>query len=315
MCIRDRDGDDILRSKGRISKCTYFNYDIKNPILLSRYHHFTTLLILKAHKKMQHLGLDSTLNYIRNQGFWIPKARIAIKKVLNQCMLCKKINVRAYKYPKSTDIPKHHMNLVMPFKYTGIDFTGHIFVTNETTGKLDKMFILLFTCLNVRSIHLELVPDMGVTNFLLAFQRFCNLYTIPEFLYSDNARTFVKGADILSRALGSNEFRDELKINNIKHIRIPNYSAWWGSFYERQIRTLKVCMYKVIGRKRLNYFELLTTLSFIKNAINSRPLTYRSEASDLETITPNSFIRLNCNTSLILKVKMKKSGRNLTGVL
>ncbi|KAL7630818.1 UNVERIFIED_CONTAM: hypothetical protein RMT77_018969 [Armadillidium vulgare] len=295
------DSDGILRSKGRISKCTYFNYDVHNPVILSRFHYFTTLLILRSHQKVQHLGVDSTLTHIRNQGFWIPKGRIAVKKVLNLCNLCKKINVRAFKYPKYTDIPKHHMKLVIPFKFVGIDFTGHLFIKNENTNTMEKMFILIFPCLNIRAIHLELIPDMSVPTFLFAFQRFCNHYTIPDYLYSDNARTFGKGANFLAKALESNEFQQELKSNNIKHVKIPLFSAWAGAFYERQIRTLKSCMYKVIGRAKLTYFEMLTTLSFIKNAINSRPLTYRSEFSDIEIITPNSFLRLNCNSSLILR--------------
>ncbi|RXG62299.1 hypothetical protein Avbf_09815 [Armadillidium vulgare] len=68
-----KNSDGILRSKGIISKCTYFNYDVHNPVILSRFHYFTTLLILRSHQKVQHLGVDSTLTHIRNQGYWIPK--------------------------------------------------------------------------------------------------------------------------------------------------------------------------------------------------------------------------------------------------
>lgn len=85
---------------------------------------------------------------------------------------------------QSMDIPKHHMNLFTP-KFTRMDFTGNIFVLYEQTDALDK-FILLFTCLNVRAIYLQLVPDMGEPNLLLFFPfllRFCNLYSIPEFIY------------------------------------------------------------------------------------------------------------------------------------
>jgi len=291
----------VLRSKGRISKCTYFDYDVINPVILSRFHPFTSLFIMNCHKRVQHLGQDITLTYIRNKGVWIPKGRIAVKKVLNSCTLCKKFNVNAFKYPKFTDIPKHHVSLVKPFEFVAVDFTSHIFVKNEITNTLDKFYILIFTCLNIRAIHLELLPDMSVNNFLLAFQRFCNMYSLPKVLYSDNAKTFTKGSVILKEALESDEFQQELKNNNIKSIKIPLYSAWWGSYWERMIKTVKQCMYKVIGRSKLTYFELLTNLSFIKNAVNSRPLTYRSESENLSIITPNSFLRSNCNSSLILR--------------
>ncbi|KAG0430586.1 hypothetical protein DMUE_5647, partial [Dictyocoela muelleri] len=93
----------------------------------------------------------------------------------------------------------------------------------------------------------------------------------------------------------------ELSKYNIKHIKIPLFSAFIGAMWERMIKVVKSCMYKVIGRSKLTYFELLTNLSNIQNAINSRPLTYVSNSDNLQPITPNSFLKLHCNTSLILK--------------
>ena len=295
------DENGILRSKGRITKCLYFDYNVHNPILLPREHRFSTLLIRYCHSKVQHLGIGTTLNYLRELGYWIPKGRVAVKVVLGDCITCKKYNALAYRYPKFTDMPKHHMNLVKPFRHCGVDYTGHFWVKDELSGSSYKMFILVFTCLNVRAVHFELVPDMSARTFVLAFQRFCNLYAIPHYLYSDNAKSFLKGGSILENSLQSEEFLSELNKCNIKHIKIPLYSAWVGAAWERLIRVLKSCLYKVVGRSKLSYFELLTSLSNIKLAINSRPLTYRSSTDGLEFITPNSFLKLHGNSSLVLR--------------
>ena len=135
----------------------------------------------------------------------------------------------AYKYPKVVDMPKHHMNLVKPFNHVGIDFTGHFWIKDEVNGGTTKMFILVFTCLNIRAVHFELLPDMTAKNVVLVFQRFCNIYIIPQYLYSDNAKTFVNGGSILENSLNSEEFKHEIEKSNIKHIRIPLYSAWIGA--------------------------------------------------------------------------------------
>ncbi|XP_068229591.1 uncharacterized protein [Palaemon carinicauda] len=66
---------------------------------------------------VQHLGIGTTLNYLREQGFWIPKGRSAVKTELSSCNICRKSNALAYRYPKFTDMPKHHMNLVKPFQH------------------------------------------------------------------------------------------------------------------------------------------------------------------------------------------------------
>ena len=163
------------------------------------------------------------------------------------------------------------------------------------------MFVLVFTWLNVRAVHFELLPDMSSRNFILAFQRFCNMYTIPQYIYSDNAKSFSKCGAVLENSLRSEEFKAEVDKCNIKHIKIPLYSAWIRSAWERLTRVLKNCLYKGVGRSKLTYHELLTSLSNIQMVINSRPLTYRSSTEGLEFITTNSFLKFHGNSSLILR--------------
>ena len=155
---------------------------------------------------MDYLGIGTTLNFLREQGYWIPLGRSAVKRVLSDCPVCKKINALAYKYPKFTGMPKHKMNLVKPFNHVGVDYTGHLWITDEKTDASSKMYILKSICLDIRAVQLELLSDMSVRNFLLAFQRFCNKYTIPEYLYSDNALQFLKGGQVLQQSLNSEEF-------------------------------------------------------------------------------------------------------------
>ena len=186
------DDDGIMRTKGRISKTLVFDYEIANPILLAKNHHLTELIIIDAHKQCKHLCIQTTLNKVRLSGYWIPKARQIVKRVISQCVTCQKINNLAFKYPKMTDLPKHRVKLVKPFLHTGIDYTGHIWVKNEN-GNNVKMYMLIFTCLNIRSIHIELIPDMSTHSFILALLRFTNIYGIPSYIHSDNARSFISG--------------------------------------------------------------------------------------------------------------------------
>jgi hypothetical protein len=295
------DGSGVIRSKGRIDKSLYFDYNVLNPILLDKNDHLTALIIRNAHSAVSHLGLQATLGYVRNSGFWIPKARQSVKRVLGLCIICKRYNNLAFKYPRLTNISSPSMNLVKPFLNTGLDYYGPVWIKKDDGSSINKMYCLIFTCLNVRAIHLELVPDLTAKHFLLAFKRFCDVHLIPNAIYSDNARTFTKGGDVLSQSLVSEEFTDHLKVNMIKHIKIPLYAAWIGSSWERLIRVVKNCTYKTINKNKLSYFEMLTLLSQIKLAVNSRPLTYRSSGGELDIITPNSFIKMHSNSALVLK--------------
>ena len=266
------DDSGLLRSRGRIAKTLYYDYDVINPIVLPTDNHVTNLLIKHYHLKCRHLGLQTTINAIRSSGFWIPRARQVVKKALSDCITCRKFNSFSFKYPKFTNISKTQANLVRPYLHTGIDYTGALYLVED--GKSVKYYILVYTCMSVRAVHLDLLPDMNTESFLMSFIRFTNLYGIPSHVYSDNALSFIAGSKLLSDALLSDQFSQHLIDSNIKHVRIPTYSPWVGSLWESMVKVVKSCLLKSIGRAKLTYFQLLTALSDIQNAINSRPLTY-----------------------------------------
>ena len=294
------DDTGIVRSRGRIAKSLHFSEDVRSPILLPKAHHVTSLVIQHHHNKCKHMGLGTTVSSIRNAGLWIPRVRQAVKNVLKECFICKKYNNLCFKYPAMTALPGHRVNFVRPFEHTGVDFTGHLWVQDPSAESTSKMYILIFTCLNVRAIHVELVSNMSTRQFLLAFLRFCNLYGCPLYLYSDNAPSFIAGGSLLESALTCSEFQEHLERHSIRHVRIPVYSAWVGATWERLIRVLKSCLYKTVGRSKMCYFDLLTILSDIQFAINSRPLSYRSAENELEIITPAHFVRPFVNQALVL---------------
>ena len=87
-------------------------------------------------------------------------------------------------------------------------------------------------------------------------------------------------------------FNEFLQKNSIRHLRIPLRAPWFGHAWERLLRVVKGCIYKCIGRKRLDYFEFSSLLADIQNSVNSRPLTYNDESSELDYITPNNLLKV-----------------------
>ena len=78
-----------------------------------------------------------------------------VKEILRECVTCRKLNSISFDYPKLTNLPHERVSLVKPFLHTGIDYTSHIFV-NDDAGNSVKMYIVLYTCLGLRCIHLDL---------------------------------------------------------------------------------------------------------------------------------------------------------------
>ena len=48
------------------------------------------------------------------------------KNAISNCFVCKNFNSLAFKYPKVTNQPRTRVNLVIPYKEMGIDYTGHV---------------------------------------------------------------------------------------------------------------------------------------------------------------------------------------------
>ena len=283
------DDHGILRSRGRMEKNISLKYDAVNPIICHKDSHLTKLIIRDTHEKCKHMGTNTTLNALRQGGFWIPRARQAVFTELKTCPKCKWINSKAFKYPSPTALPVDRVNLVHPFHTIGIDYTGHFFTYDDNEVE-SKQYILIFTCMNTRAIHLEVLPNMTVSAFVMAFIRFTNRYGIPKVVYSDNAKTFLAAPKLLSKLLLSSEFEQKFRTCNIDFRNIPTYAAWYGATWERLIKLVKDAIYKTFGKNHIPHANFLTTISDIQLVVNNRPLTYRTKEGELDILTPNHLI-------------------------
>ena len=74
------------------------------------------------------------------------------------------------------------------FTNTGLDYFGPLYVKNGTVRS--KAWTCIFTCITVRTIHLELVEDMIATQFLACLRRFVARRGKSDKIISDNAPQF-----------------------------------------------------------------------------------------------------------------------------
>ena len=175
-------------------------------------------------------------------------------------------------------------------------------------GRDKKAYLLVFTRLSIQAIHIELLQDISAKSFVLALIRLTNLFGIPECIYSDNARSIVTGCNIVRKYLISVEFQDRFGTFEVKHLTIPLYAPWMGSVWERMIKTVKLCLYKPVGRKAVEFYDPLTLFSDIQNAINSRPLTYRGSSDmGINIIAPVNFISPYIKEGLIVRIAEDES--------
>ncbi|XP_066963166.1 uncharacterized protein [Macrobrachium rosenbergii] len=183
------DQQNLVRTKGRIQYAN-LKETAKSPYLLPPQSHLTTLIIRYFHVLNHHCGVSVLLVLLREQ-FWIPKCRQVVKSIINKCVFCKKVAGKVMANPGPPPLPAERVTLTRPFSCVGIDYTGAICYAEPDSDIQGKAYVCLFTCASVRAVHLELVSSVSASDFLLAFRRFCALYSVPDVIITDNARNFV----------------------------------------------------------------------------------------------------------------------------
>ena len=108
----------ILRLKGRLE---HADVQCSQPILLPSDSHFTWLVILHSHYKVMHGGMKDTLNDVRAE-YWIIRGKAMVKKVIRDCINCKKLSCKPYSLLPSAPLPKFRVNFESTFLHvTRID--------------------------------------------------------------------------------------------------------------------------------------------------------------------------------------------------
>lgn len=283
------DTDGILRSKGRIAPSLRYSYDVTNPVLIAGESEFTALLISHAHNECKHLGANTTLYYLRNMGFWLTKARVNVASCVAKCLTCLKYRAKTFESPPMAILPSARTEHYRPFECVGIDYTGHFMVKNSA-GSLVKSYILLFTCMTTRAVHLELVETMGVGDFLNAFIRFSGRYGLPMEVFSDNARTFTASSGLLQSVINHDMVVNFLTSRNILFKTIPVYSPNQGGSWERVVGIVKRVLNKTYGKSTFTFDQFRTILVEVQCVINNRPLCYNSSSQELDIISPAMLI-------------------------
>ena len=283
------DKQGIMRAEGRIAKSSQ-DYDMKNPIIVGKDADVLRLIVDDAHRRVMHAGLEHTLSEVRMR-FYIPKARMAVKKVLQRCRMCHKRRCTP-RVPRMGDLPDTRVKVSRPFEHCGLDYCGPFYV--KKYRKTEKRYVLLITCLASRAIHLEMAGSLETDCFLMALRRFVARRGHPVSITSDNGTNFVSGERELRETLRSMDqarISDEMSSRSIQWTFLPPTASHMGGVWERLVASVKRALRTVLGPHCVSEDVLHTALTEVEHMLNSRPLTYASgDARDPDPLTPNHFL-------------------------
>lgn len=293
------DDDNILRLDGRLKHAPVIDC-AKQPIILDSKHRFTELLVHRQHEVCMHTGKDLVVNQLR-QDYWILNIKAAVKRCFRDCCFCKNRKSRPAP-PEMGPLPEYRLTpYVRPFNFCGVDYFGPIEV--KIGRRIEKRYGVLFTCLTIRAIHIEVASSLDTSSMIMALRRFVSIQGCPNEMWSDNG-TNLKGADkelrLHIKSLDQSEIQEEMSVKGILWHFIPPLSPHMGGSWERMIGLVKTTIKTTLHEHHPREETLRTVLCEAQALINSRPLTEISnDSNDDDCLTPNHFLLGTASTNPI----------------
>ncbi|XP_065178471.1 uncharacterized protein LOC135809125 [Sycon ciliatum] len=292
--IDEQSGYPVLRVSGRLRTAYHLASEFRSPIILPPRHRVTELIIRREDERCRHsIGTNHLLSNLADH-YWLVKGKQMVKSHRHHCVGCQKV-WRKPATPRMGPLPDlRTQGPLLAFARTAVDFAGPFLVKRGRGRTQEKRYVAVFTCLQSRACHLELVTSLDTTGFKMALTRFCKRRGTPEMLLTDNGSNFVATERELREAVAQLDHADltsEYAGQGIEWKFNPPRSPHFGGVFERIVRSMKQVLQTVLYKADLTEEELQTVLVQAEALINSRPLTTLSEESeDLEPLTPLHFL-------------------------
>ena len=152
-------------------------------MLLTKEHILSTLLVLDKHERNCHSGGEQTLSLLR-ESVRIIKGKTLVRMVIQNCSFCKQRRVTP-QLPIMSNLPDACLAINQPpFTNTRIDHFGPLTINQgihtRSTDRTSKRYGAVFTSLSTRAVHIELVGNLSIDNFMLALHRFLSMRRHPK---------------------------------------------------------------------------------------------------------------------------------------
>lgn len=286
-----------LRVGGRIREGV-FEVGEKNPLIIPGKHHVATLLIRYYHEQTSHQGRLFTEGAIRTAGYWITGVKRLVSSSINHCVTCRKLR-GSPETQKMADLPADRLSMEPPFTNVGCDVFGPWdVVARRTRGGLahSKRWAVIFTCMAVRAVHIEVIESLDTSSFINALRRFLAVRGPVKQIRSDRGTNFVGASAELKipSNIDSSSVKRYLAEQGCSWLFNPPHAPHMGGSWERMIGIAKRIldsMFLQLGTSQLTHEVLTTLMAEVAAIINARPLaSVSTDPDDPVILTPATLL-------------------------
>lgn len=189
------DKEGLIRVGGRLQSAELSDQE-KHPLIIPASQHIAMLLVRYYHDRVAHQGQHLTAGALRSAGLWIVKGTKLINRVIHQCVLCRKLRGRLEEQ-RMSDLPMDRVKVDPPFTHVGLDVFGPWNIISRRTrgGSAEsKRWVVIFSCLSTRAVHLEVIESMSTSSFINALRWF--LVTVHQSIISDPTEELISSEPV-----------------------------------------------------------------------------------------------------------------------
>ena len=288
----------MIRVGGRLRHSPLL-YCERHPILLPANHRVTQLILTHYHGSVCHQGRHLTIAALRQAGYHIHQQRSVVGKFISSCVLCRKLRGKLGTQLMG-DLPQDRLEQIPPFFKTGVDVFGPYQVhdgrrTRKTPGT-KKTWVLLFTCLYSRAVHVEIISSIDTPTFQLALRRFTAVRGHCQLFRSDRGTNFQGAANQMKGELDLEELVGDAASESYTWEFLPPGASHMAGVWERKVQGVKRVFDAALAEANhpsLSREEFHTLICEAAAIVNATPLgEISSDPSEPFPVCPAALLTL-----------------------
>ena len=278
---------------GRTERWMQATWNKQKFVLLPKDHPISPLIACYEHANGGHLGIQASIAKVRCR-YWILGIKKMMREIVSQCTKCRKKLMKPCGQAMSP-LPIERLQPCPPFTNVCIDYFGPYHIKGEVQKRIrGKCYGVLFTCLVVRAIHLDLAVDYSTDAFLQVLRRYASFRGWPKRIFSDGGTQLVGASRELREQISGLDWN---QIESFSHKHCvewkfsPGDAPWYNGTAEALVKSTKRAMNAAVGEAVLTFSELQTCLMEAAQLVNSRPIGSLPETpQDGTYLSPNDML-------------------------
>ena len=195
------------------------------------------------------------------------------------------------------------------FAVVGMDLLGPQEIKDDVIKRgpkrYKKVWIVVFTCLSTRAVHIDVATDYSTESILHTVRRLMAFRGDVRKIVSDPGSQLVGASRELSDWRKGWDEEELIKFGATKNLQwdfIMANSQHQNGVTEsmvKQVKAVQKSLLRALGETKLTLNEMFTLLAEVGNLVNERPIGAKSnDRSGTEYLSPNSLLLGRCSARI-----------------